>query len=321
MRALVTGGTGFIGSHVVDLLADQGHDVRVYSRRNELPERWKERPVSLITGDLGEPGPLFEALQGCDVLFHVGEIKVVNRSAARKNVGLLKQILDRLPPAGVQRMVFVSSVSVAGVPEVVPALEETPAAKVLNDHYTSYKRDGENLMNAAGGIDFVIVRPGVVYGPHSRSLRAMAKVIAATGPIGLPFIGRGTNLMPLVDVRDLAQAISLAGVTRDAARQTFNITDGTPHRWKEFFEAIAAAAGKPMRLVPLPPVLVRVPALFGDLVTGLFGISADLPSYIQFLSRDVHFSTAKAEKILGWHAVHTDVRAGVREMMGRDAST
>jgi nucleoside-diphosphate-sugar epimerase len=321
MRALVTGGTGFIGSHVVDLLVENGHDVRVVSRRRDLPDRWKGRPVSLVTGDLGEPRAFFEALRGCDVLFHSGEIKTVNRPAARRNVQLMKQVLEQLTLADVRRMVFVSSISVAGVPAEVPATEDTPPATVLNDHYTWYKRECEKLIRASAGVEHVIIRPAVVYGPRSRSLRAMAKVIAATGAIGLPFTGKGTNLMPLVHVGDLARAIYHAGVVPDAARQTFNITDGTPHRWKEFFEAIAAAAGKTMHLLPVPPILVRVPALFGDLFTGLFGISADLPSYIQFLSRDVHFSMAKAERILGWRAVHTDVRAGVREMMERDAST
>ena len=316
MRALVTGGTGFIGSHVVDLLLEDGHEVRIFTRRKELPARWEGGGVSLARGDLADADALLAAMRDRDVLFHIGELKVTTRSAARKNVRLVERIVGHLAPAGIGRLVFVSSVSVAGVPQTVPATEETPAATVLNDHYTSYKRACEELIATAdGAADFAVIRPGVVYGPRSRSLRIMAGVVARAGTFGLPFIGRGGNLMPLVHVKDLARAIFLAGIAPGAARQTFNLTDGQRHTWEEFFSAIAENAGGRLRVLPLPPGLVRLPAALGGVVAGLFGIRVDLPAYITYLSRDVHFSMAKAERLLEWKAMHTDVRAGVREMM------
>lgn len=320
MRALVTGGTGFIGSHVVDLLIEGGHEVCIYTRREGLPERWKGRAVTLARGDLAATDALLDAMADRDVLFHIGELKVVSRSAARRNVRIMERIVGHLAAAGVRRMVFVSSVTVAGVPQTVPAAEDTPPTAVLNDHYTSYKRECEDLIaEEEGAAEYAIIRPGVVYGPRSRSLRMMARAVAAAGAVGLPFIGRGRNLMPLVHVKDLAQAIVLAGVMPGAARQTFNLTDGERHTWEEFFSAIAAQAGRKLRIVPFPPGLLRLPALAGSFISGLFGIQPDLPSYISFFSRDVHFSTAKAERLLGWKAGHTDVRAGVQEMMEQGA--
>jgi nucleoside-diphosphate-sugar epimerase len=147
----------------------------------------------------------------------------------------------------------------------------------------------------------------------------MARIVAAAGAVGLPFAGRGGNLMPLVHVKDLARAIVLAGAVPGAARRTFNLTDGERHTWAEFLGAIASQAGRKLRIVPLPPALLRPPALVGSLLAGLFGMQADLPSYLSFLSRDVHFSMARAEQLLGWRAVHTDLASGVREMMEEGA--
>jgi nucleoside-diphosphate-sugar epimerase len=316
MRMLVTGGTGFIGSPVVDLLIEDGHEVLVFTRRTELPDRWKGRRVSVARGDLADADVLLAAMQGQDVLFHIGELKVTSQSAARKNVRLVERIVGALGASGIGRLVFVSSVTVAGVPQTVPATEETPAAAVLKDHYTSYKRDCEELIaGGAGAAEHAVIRPGVVYGPGSRSLRTMAGIAARAAALGIPFIGRGGNLMPLVHVKDLARAIFLAGIAPGAARQTFNLTDGQRHTWEEFFSAIAENAGGRLRVLPLPPGLVRLPAALGGVVAGLFGIRVDLPAYITYLSRDVHFSMAKAERLLEWKAMHTDVRAGVREMM------
>jgi nucleoside-diphosphate-sugar epimerase len=316
MRMLVTGGTGFIGSQVVDLLAEEGHEVLVFARRTELPGRWRGRRVALAAGDLADADSLLAVMQGRDVLFHIGELKVTSRSAARKNVRLVARIVGALGASGIGRLVFVSSITVAGVPQTVPAAEETPAAAVLNDHYTAYKREGERIIaEGAGDADYAVIRPGVVYGPGSRSMRAMAGIIASAGAVGLPWVGRGGNLMPLVHVKDLARAVVLAGTAPAAARQTFNLTDGERHTWQEFFGAVAATAGRTPRILPLPPGLLRLPAAFGGAVASFFGIQADLPSYVTYLSRDVHFSMRKAERLLGWKAVHTDVRAGVREMM------
>jgi uncharacterized protein YbjT (DUF2867 family) len=109
MRMLVTGGTGFIGSQVVDLLAEEGHEVLVFARRTELPGRWRGRRVALAAGDLADADSLLAVMQGRDVLFHIGELKVTSRSAARKNVRLVERIVGALGASGIGRLVFVST--------------------------------------------------------------------------------------------------------------------------------------------------------------------------------------------------------------------
>ena len=316
MKAFVTGGTGFIGSHVVDLLLENGHSVKLLSRKPDLPERWKGMDISVAPGNLRDPGPVVEAMQGMDVVFHIGEVRSTTAGNAVLNAGLVERMVVALGPSGVKRLVFVSSLSVAGIPLAIPATEDTPAAQVLRDQYTEYKRKAEEIIRrSSAGVEHVILRPGIVYGPRSRHLGGMVDAIRRFGPLGLPFIGQGTNLMPLIHVEDLARAIYLAGTVSGAANQTLNITDGERRTWLEFFTAIAEAQRRRFRLIPVHPALARFPAMFVDLFTGIFGQSLDLPAYVAYVSRDIHFDISRARSVLGWDPVYRDLHDAVRDMV------
>lgn len=316
MRTFVTGGTGFIGSHVVDLLLENGHSVTLLSRKPDVPAAGKDRDVTVAQGDLREPGPVIDAMKGADVVFHIGEVRSTTAGNAAVNVELVKRLVMALGPLGVKRLVFVSSISVAGIPLAIPAIEDTPALQDLRDQYTEYKRKAEELIRQSpGGVEHVIVRPGVVYGPGSRRLGTMIDAIRRFGPIGLPFIGAGTNLMPLIHVKDLARAVYLAGTVPGAANQTLNITDGERRTWLGFFTAIAGAQHKRFRLVPVLPTLAKFPALFIDLFTGIFGQSLDLPAFVSYVSRDVHFDCGRAKSVLGWEPSYRDLCDAMRDMV------
>jgi nucleoside-diphosphate-sugar epimerase len=314
MKTLVTGGTGFIGSKVVDLLLEQGQSVTVLSRWPEVPDRWKGRDVTVALGDLRDISPVLDAMKGKDLVFHIGEVRNTSAGKAAVNVRLVEQMTASLKGSGVKRLVFVSSISVAGVPLAVPATEETPSSQVLRDHYTEYKRKAEETVRQSGA-GYVIVRPGVVYGTGSRYLGRLVDTIRRFGPLGLPFIGQGKNLLPLIHVDDLSRAIALAGSAPGAADQTLNLTDGERRTWLELFSLIAEANRRRFRIIPVHPALARLPARFFDLLTGIFGQSLDLPSFVDYVSRDVHFSCAKAKSVLDWSPQRLDLRDAVYEMV------
>jgi dihydroflavonol-4-reductase len=316
MKAFVTGGTGFIGSHVVDLLLENGHSVRLLSRKPGVPAWWKDRDLKVTAGDLQEPGPVIDAMQGTDVVFHIGEVRSTTAGNAAMNAGLVERMVVALKASGVKRLVFVSSITVAGIPLAIPGSEDTPASLVLRDQYTEYKRKAEEIIrHSSGGVECVILRPGVVYGPRSRHFGRMVDAIRRFGPLGLPFIGAGTNLMPLIHVEDLARALYLAGTVPGAAGRTLNITDGERRTWLAFFSAVAEAQRKQFRLIPVHPALAKVPAMFMDLFTGIFGQSLDLPAYVTYVSRDVHFDNGLARSVLGWAPAYGDLRDAARDMV------
>ena len=315
MKTLVTGGTGFIGSPVVDGLLAEGHAVRLFSRSPLLPARLHGRDIEVFQGSLEDAPSLIRAMAGVDVFYHIGEIKNTSRSSALKNIALMEQITTVLAKEGIRRFVFISSITVAGIPSSLPAREETAPVTLLHDHYTDYKRRCEELIREkATGCEHAIIRPAPVYGPGSRYLGAMVKTIRMFGAVGLPFIGNADNIAPLIYVQDLAAAIVLAGVRQEAAGQTFNLTDGADHTWLDFFSAVGEAVNKNVRILAVPPLLLKFAAVPFDLVSGFLGVRLDPVSYLEYVSSDLLFDNAKARSLLGWEPVHT-LADGVKEMV------
>jgi UDP-N-acetyl-alpha-D-quinovosamine dehydrogenase len=315
MKALVTGGTGFIGRCVVDFLLAGGHSVRIISRKPGLPEGFSGKDVTVIRGDLEDPESVLGAMAGIDVFYHIGEIKNTSPRAAKKNVKLMERVTGHLGAAGMKRIVFVSSITVAGIPGSMPATEETSPLSLLKDPYTQYKEQCEKLLSEnAAGIEYAVVRPGIVYGPGSRYLSGVISTIDHFGTIGIPFIGRGRSVAPLVYVKDLARAVYLAGIEDAAAGRIFNITDGAKTSWSDFLHAIGKALGKEIRLLPIPPLFFSVPARFIDLFTGLVGATMSVETYVTYFTTDLLFDNSKAQRYLRWTPDYS-LTQGVEEMV------
>jgi len=315
MKTLITGGTGFIGSHVVQSLLAKGHTIKLLSRKPEIPGPLRGKNVEAVHGDLEDPDSVINAMEDIDLFYHIGEIKNLTRAQADRNITLVEKIVDSLQAKGIRRFVFVSSITVAGIPEQQPADEETAAKVTLNDHYTAYKRQCEEIIREkAKGCEYAIVRPAPVYGPGSRYLGRMIQVIETLGPIGLPFIGDAKNITPFIQVKDLAEAIVLAGMRPEAANQTFNLTDGLSHTWLDFFTAVADALHKKVRIIPIPALLLKLPAIPLDLFSGFLGASFDPINYVDYVSKDLLFDNTKARSLLGWQPAYS-LLDGVREMV------
>ncbi len=315
MKILVTGGTGFIGSNVVDLLVKEGHSVRLFSRKTGLPAHLAGKDVSLFPGDFGDPASLLAAMDGMDIFYHIGEIRNTTPGAARRNVALMEQVTDRLGASGIRRIVFISSLTVAGIPEKTPADEETAPAVTLRDHYTRYKEQCEKLFaEQTSKTEYVVIRPGVVYGPGSRYLGGLIAGIDRLGIFGIPFVGRGTSVAPLVYVKDVAQAVYRAGVEESAAGQVFNLTDGFGESWADFIHAVASALGIKARILPVPPPFLGIPSQFFDVVSGLFGATPSLGAYVKYVTTDLLFDNRKAQRLLRWRPEFTR-QQGVEEMV------
>jgi nucleoside-diphosphate-sugar epimerase len=314
MKALVTGGTGFIGSKVVSLLAENGHTVRLFGRKDKLPVQFAGKDVSLFLGDLQDASSVISAMAGMDVFYHIGELRNVSPLAAKKNVRLVEKIFNNIDKSGIKRFIFISSLTVAGIPSAVPASEETKPKLVPEEHYTAYKKQCEEILEAQTVAEYVIIRPGVVFGTGFRYLGSLVAAVDRFGPLGFPFIGKGNNVAPLIHVQDLSKAIYLAGIMKEAIGQTFNLTDGLTHSRYDFFNAIAISLGKKFRLLPVPTVALSVPSKTIDFFGDLFHVKFSLNTYVQFATCDLLFLNGKARRLLGWQPEYT-LERGVEELV------
>jgi nucleoside-diphosphate-sugar epimerase len=315
MKALITGGTGFVGSHIVTQLVQEKHAVRILSRNGPKSASLNYENVDIVRGDFNDVSSLVPAMEGIDVFYHIGEIKNRTKAASERNIRLMDHIIRNLRKTGCKRLVFISSITVCGIPSEVPANENTLPKAGLQDHYTEYKRECEKMLTGSReSIEYVIVRPAPVYGPGSRYLGRLLKAIKYVGPVGLPFIGNARNRAPLIYVKDLARAIYLSGLRPEASGQIFNLTDGYDHSWLDFFGAIGESMGSTVKIRAVPPLILKISALPIDFFSGFLGIELDPVHYVSYFASDLFFENTKAKKLLGWKNEYS-LSEGVREMI------
>jgi UDP-glucose 4-epimerase len=293
VRVCVTGGSGFIGSHVVDALAEAGHDVRVFDlRAGERPD------VAYRAGSLMDADALRDAIRGMDAVFHLAAVADVNDVARHPvaaidlNVGGTLRVLEAAKQGGVGRVIFASTVWVyssvdAGAGDVVDE-EACFAPGASRQIYTSSKIAGELLCHDywnAHQLPFTILRYGIPYGPRMRpSLVIPIFVRKALAGEALTVAGDGSQHRKFVYVEDLARAHVLALADR-AANQTYNL-DGREQ------VTILRIAETVLRLTGAERPIEFIPARSGD-----------------YAGADV--SSEKARRELGWEA-QIDFEEGMR---------
>jgi len=174
VRVLVTGGTGFVGSHLVAALVGRGDQVRVLRRANSSLLALEGRPnVEHIIGDILEPEVVAQAVNGCDLVFHVAALSSYWRAQReqiyRINVEGTRTVMEACLRARVPRVVFTSSVAAIGIrPDGKPAGETTPfdrASAGLAYADSKHRAEGVVQRLVKLGLDAVIVNPAAVFGP------------------------------------------------------------------------------------------------------------------------------------------------------------
>ena len=260
MRALVTGGAGFIGSHLVDLLVSEGHSVSVLDnfssgRKVNLESAMKSGTVEIIEGDIEnfDFGAFFQE-HPTDVVFHLAAQIDVRHSVAdpvedaESNIIATIKLADAARRSGVQKIVHTSSGgSIYGRPESFPVSEDNPLAP--ESPYAASKAAGElylEMFHRLYGISVSFVAPANVYGPRQNP-HGEAGVVAIFSQrllSGKPtkVFGSGSNTRDYVYVKDVARAFYLAATTPgDFGR--FNIGTGVETSDRELHTAVAKAAG------------------------------------------------------------------------------
>ncbi len=256
MDVLVTGGAGFIGSHLVDGLVQAGNRVRVLDdlsngkRENVNPE------AELLVGSLADPDAVTAAVAGTELVFHLGALGAVSRSVAdplttdQVNVHGTLSVLTKACDAGVRRVVFASSSSVYGGAEVVPTPESTPLRP--RSPYAVSKLAGEWYVRSFPGlfpIETVALRYFNVFGPRQRPDATYAAVIPlfATALIEgrRPVVfGDGQTTRDFTYVTDVVAAnLAAASAPSTVSGNVYNIAPGSSSTLLELLDILGELVG------------------------------------------------------------------------------
>lgn len=245
MRVAVTGGCGFIGSHVVDRLLTAGHQVRVL----DVGGGWRNPAAEYLTGDLFDPVALRRGLAGCAAVFHLAGAANVNEVAAgpvaavRLNVEGTARVLDAARAEGCGRVLLASTVWVYGAASGPGELaEDAPVDLRRAGHvYVATKLSAELLVHSYRemyGQHFTILRYGIPYGPRMREELVVARFVrAALDGQPITIAGTGEQQRNYVYVADLADA-HVRALDPAAADQTLALEGGAPVSVREIADTV-----------------------------------------------------------------------------------
>ena len=247
MRLAITGGTGFVGSHLVDAALAAGHQVSALTRREQQPRD----NLDWISGDLGSRDALERLVDGADAIIHVaGTINAPNAAGFEKgNVAGTLAMLAAATAGGVRRFVHVSSLA---------------AREPKLSLYGASKARAEELVHSSG-LDWAIVRPPAVYGPGDKETLELFRM-AKLGLMLMPPRGH----VSVIHAGDLARLlIALAGPTTPS-NILIEADDGKPGGWthREFARALASAVGTRPAIISSPGIFLRLAARADHLLRG-----------------------------------------------------
>lgn len=293
--ALVTGGSGFIGGHLVSRLLLEGVRVRVLVH---VKAPHLERPgIEAIHGDIRDDGGICEAAKGCDAVFHLAarthapsELDGEGEEYESLNVRGTRNALIAAAAAGAERFVFFSSVKAIGEGSR-DCVDESADARPTSA-YGRTKLEAERLVLEQGSrrtMHTVCLRLPMVYGPGNRgNIHRMVDAVARGLFPPLPDVG---NRRSIVHVANVVKAACLAAVSPAASGQIYIVTDGRPYSSRELYELICKGLGRaiPGWNVPLP--VLRGLARAGDVIGRAKG-------------RQFFFNSDALEKVIGsaWYS-------------------
>src|SRR5438876_7176876 len=253
-----TGGTGFVGAHLVKALCARGDRVTALVRRPALAQQLGWSPdVRLIPGDLDNDAALREGSSGADVVYHVAG-KIAARNAAdfmATNRDGTANVLEAARDGGARRLLFVSSLAVAGPTTPGHPIDESrPPAPVTA--YGQSKLAAEVLVHAVGtSLPWTIVRPPVVYGEWDRGTLKIFQ-LARRGVV--PVFGDGSQELSVIHAEDLARSLIAAATSPAAVGRVYFAAHPTATTSRDLvLGAGRALGGRAPKIMPVPPVVAR----------------------------------------------------------------
>ncbi len=309
MKAFVTGATGFLGSHVARVLAEQGADLRLLVRPTSNLKNLEGLDAESATGDLRDPASLEKAISGCEVVFHVAaDYRLWLRDPAemyRSNVEGTRTILEAARKNKVRAVVYTSSVATVGFTgNGYPADEDSPVSLAdMIGHYKRSKFMAEQVALEAGrnGMRVVTVNPTTPVGERDVKPTPTGRIVVDFLKGKFPaYVETGLNL---VDVRECAQG-HVAALEKGKSGERY-ILGGENLTLKQILDKLGAIAGLPSPKVKLPYFVAYIAGAVDQTISGrLLGHEPRATvETVRMGKKKMWASSDKAERELGWKVV------------------
>ena len=309
MKAFVTGATGFVGSHVAQLLSAQGADLRLLVRSSSRTENIADLKAERVAGDLRDPDSLKFAMQGCEFVFHVAaDYRLWVRDPAemyRCNVEGTRALIRATQESGVRRVIYTSSVATMGFTSTGHIAEE-PAPVPLQDLVGDYKRStvmAEESALEAGrkGGNVVVVNPTTPIGEQDLKPTPTGRIIVDFLKRKFPaYVDTGLNL---VDVKEVARGHLLA--MEKARPGERYILGGENLTLKQILDKLSALTGLPSPRLRVPHAVALGFAALDQFFTGTLLRKEPRATIdaVRMGRKKMFASSAKAERELGYQMV------------------
>ncbi len=321
MQTLVTGATGFLGSHIADRLIERGDSVRALVRPTS-DTSYLESRAEFVVGDITEPDTLPAALAGVEVVYHAAA-NVADwgpwSDFKRVTVDGTRNMLRAAANAGVRRFLHVSSDAVYRFDDLARGVDESTRLETRFsplDYYRRAKTAAEKVARRAherGRVPVTIVRPALILGERDAAMLPGLVVFLKSSTAA--YMGNGRNRLPCIHAGDVADLCIRAATTAEALGETYNAVNEEHVTQRDLFDAAAESAGidAPRRSVPLR-VLYTFAAVT-EAIARLRGWShhPDLTRFaVNLMGLDYIEDNSKARTELGWRA-----EVGMREAVRR----
>jgi nucleoside-diphosphate-sugar epimerase len=325
MRAFVTGGSGFLGHRLIEVLKHRGDEVRALARSDGAVASVERAGAVAVRGDLDDAAAIERGMAGCDVAFHSAASLLMwgdRREVERVNVGGTERVIASARATGVKKLVHVSTeaVLVGGRP-IVRADESWPRPAHPIGLYPLTKGMAEERVLAANGgaLTTVIVRPRFIWGPNDSILPKISESVKRGV---FKWIGGGHHLTSTCHVDNVVHGMLLAA-ERGVGGQIYFLTDGEPVEVRAFLTALLATTGVDASAGDLPRWMARAASVVLELVWKTLRLSGKPPvtrAEVRLIGEEVTVVDEKARRELGYAPVLTrdegleQLRASLRRL-------
>ena len=315
MLALVTGATGFIGSHLTEALLEKGLKVRALVRKASNRSWLKNLPIQYAMGEFSDPNFLKEAVQGADYIFHAAGVIWTDSRRQYFNVNadathLLAEAAAGEP--GLKKFIFISSQAAGGPSSDDRGVREGDQPHPVSFYGESKVKAEHSLLEFSGKFPVVILRPPTIYGPRETRVFAAFKMLKYGFALAA---GTKPKMVSFCYVKDLVDAILKSAFEPTTSGRIYNVAGLRAYEWLEFVETIARALDRPRyRLFRLPKPLLHVLGVGGEIYARLTGRSSlfTRQKVKEFAQNSWVIDGTRIRKELGWRE-KTNLQEGIAE--------